>query len=300
MPGWFYDAAGKLLNETNIEPVTPEDRGNQTAFLKRTASGSVPAGTRRVEVWVTMRFYDGGGYIDGYADNISFTLNSNAPTALIKDGGVVNAASGQTGPIAPGEIISIYGSGLGPANAVGMETSSTGQLLTTRAGVKVLVNDTAAPLLMVQAGQINAVVPFDVANTGDAKIVIDNNGSKSAAYGIGVANTAPAIFTADGSGKGQAYVLNQDFTANAASNAAAKGSTITIFCTGLGQTKPAGANGMFITSGALPAVANIGLKIGDQTATVQFAGAVPYGWPGLYQIIATVPPARPRATRCRS
>src|SRR5436309_11403908 len=50
------------------------------------------------------------------------------------------------------------------------------------------------------------------------------------------------------------------------------------------------ATGQMLTGGSVPkAKSVVTVKIGGQTATVTFAGAIPYGSPGLYQVIATVP-----------
>jgi uncharacterized protein (TIGR03437 family) len=64
--------------------------------------------------------------------------------------------------VAPGEIISLYGTGLGPAAGVGARYDSTGKIATTLAGVQVLFDDTPAPMLYAGANQINAIVPFEV------------------------------------------------------------------------------------------------------------------------------------------
>jgi uncharacterized protein (TIGR03437 family) len=279
------DASLNPLLDRRLGPVTKADRGNQTGLWERKLSEAVPPKTRRIEVTVQMTWTE--GYTDGYADNISLILSSNLSSVVIKDAGVVNAASNVTGPLAPGEIISIYGSGLGPAKALGMEVDNAGKILTERAGVKVLINSLPAPLLLVQSGQVNAIVPFEV--SGNVQVAVDNNGAKSNAYPIGTVSTAPGIFTSDGSGKGQALVLNQDYSANGSTNAAAKGSTVTLYCTGLGAME--GSSELkLLTSGMTPkAKAAVTVKIGDQAAEVVFAGAVPYGWPGLYQVVAKVP-----------
>ena len=92
----------------------------------------------------------------GYADNLSLTVTNPISSVLIKDRGIVNAASLAFGAIAPGEIISIFGERLGPAQAIAMETDQNGKLLGPRGGVRVLINSVPVPLYLVQAGQINA------------------------------------------------------------------------------------------------------------------------------------------------
>jgi uncharacterized protein (TIGR03437 family) len=49
-----------------------------------------------------------------------------------------------------------------------------------------------------------------------------------------VAVTSPGIFSADGTGYGQGYILNKDGTLNTPANPAAPGDRITIYATGVG------------------------------------------------------------------
>ena len=51
----------------------------------------------------------------------------------------------------------------------------------------------------------------------------------------GPATTAPGIYTVDGSGGRQGYILNSDGTLNSLTNPAATGSAITILIAGVGQ-----------------------------------------------------------------
>ena len=67
-----------------------------------------------------------------------------------------NAATLQTGGIAPNEFISIKGTGLGPATGV------VSEMTTQLAGTSVSIGGTAAYLTYAQDGQINALVPFGV------------------------------------------------------------------------------------------------------------------------------------------
>jgi streptogramin lyase len=77
---------------------------------------------------------------------------------------IVNAASGQhTGTVSPGEIISIFGLGLGPTTPV-TATPANGLFPTSLGGVQVLVNGTPIPLLYVSASQINAEIPLGIAS----------------------------------------------------------------------------------------------------------------------------------------
>ena len=90
---------------------------------------------------------------------------------------VLNAAAGQvTRWIAPGEIVSLYGTGLGPARPIAV-TPQNGAFPTSAGGVQVLVNGTPIPLLYLSATQINAELPSSVGSgdNGMALVQVMNN-----------------------------------------------------------------------------------------------------------------------------
>lgn len=73
----FLNAAGSSLGTGRIGPVTPADRNGTTGFLKRTATGSVPAHARAARVVVTATRFE-GTYNDGYSDDVSLVLKKGA------------------------------------------------------------------------------------------------------------------------------------------------------------------------------------------------------------------------------
>ncbi|HJT89812.1 MAG TPA: hypothetical protein VJ732_18205, partial [Bryobacteraceae bacterium] len=155
---------------------------------------------------------------------------------------VVSAASGTAGPIAPGEIIALYGSGIGPAPA-SYQLDSGGKITGNLSGTQVLINGAPAPVLYVSGSQVNAQVPYEAGTGGAAIVQVIANGIPSAAWGVPLAAAAPALFTLDGSGVGPAAVLNQDNSVNAPANPAPRGTVIQIFATGGGLMSPPAATG---------------------------------------------------------
>ena len=152
----------------------------------------------------------------------------------------MNGASFLTGTIAPGELVTIFGLGLGPSQPVGLQTTLDGHYVTTNlGGTEVLFNGMAAPLTYVSATQVNAIVPFELAGTLSAQVAIEVQGTSVGSANAPVASSAPAVFALS-EGTGQGAILNQDNRANSASNPAAVGSVLQVFATGLGQTKPPG------------------------------------------------------------
>jgi uncharacterized protein (TIGR03437 family) len=220
-------------------------------------------------------------------------VSGNEPVA----GSILNAASGVQGGIAPGEIISIHGIGIGPSGpglgpggvspaGFTFTLDSSGHVPTNLDGTEVLFNGMPAPILFTSESQINAIVPYEAAGANTASVqVLDNGLSK--VWSVPVAQAAPGIFTLDFTGAGPAAVLNQDNTVNGPTNPAARGSTIQIFATGIpfaggvtGSVTPGPVNN------ATPAVS---VLIGGVYANVQYAGPAPDEIAGLVQVNAVVP-----------
>jgi len=108
----------------------------------------------------------------------------------------------------------------------------------------------AAPLIMVSSNQINAIVPLPpptvfLPATGLLTWVqvaeTDGSGNVNATdwFTITMLPEDPGVFTFGGLGQGQGAVLNFDVTAgysiNSAKNPAPKGSTISLYATGMGD-----------------------------------------------------------------
>jgi uncharacterized protein (TIGR03437 family) len=222
---------------------------------------------------------------------------------------VVNAASfveASPNPvIAPGEIIAIFGSGLGPSEALlaapsgGAYPTSLGTPpATTTVEVEVSSGSwVAAPLIMAQSGQVNAVVPFNMTPASGMNVRATYNGVTSSSFAVDGVSAEPGIFTFDASGRGQAAVLNYNsvtgaLTLNSSSNAAPRGSVIVIYATGGGQTNPLPSpEGQVIpTGGTTPTITGTAsVTIGTDTISPDYAGAVPTSIAGLLQINATIP-----------
>jgi len=203
-------------------------------------------------------------------------------------GDVVNSASSMSGPVAPGELVVIYGSGLGPTELAGAQVDSSGKISTNVAGTQVLFNNLAAPLIYTRADQVAAVVPNALAGETTVDVQVKYQGQSSPTFSTSVTDTAPGIFTLDQSGQGQGAILNQDTTVNSAANPAARGSIISLWATGQGQSDPDWAEDV-LASDPLPQPKNkVNVNIGGQWAQILYAGAAP-GLAGVIQVNAKVP-----------
>ena len=176
----------------------------------------------------------------GAPQAVSVTLAVTAPVPNVNS--VTNAASFQATAIAPGEVITLFGS-IWPAAPVTAVLDSTGRVSTSIGNVRVLISGFAAPMVYASDKQISAIVPYEAAGLTSAIVQVEYQGLRSNAANVAVAGTAPGLFTGNASGSGQLVAINQDNTLNASTNPAAKGSIVVFYATGEGQTSPAGQNG---------------------------------------------------------
>ncbi|MBK5293683.1 MAG: hypothetical protein JJE04_18645 [Acidobacteriia bacterium] len=158
-----------------------------------------------------------------------------------------NAANTGVLPLTPGSLATLKGTRLGGRN------------------VRVTFNDVPAIVLFSSEGQINLVVPPELALLSSAHMVINADGNISAGQTVPLALAAPAIFTAG--------ILNQDGFPNAPNNPELVGRILQVFATGL----------------PLDRIGVITAKIHDREITTPaYAGAAP-GLAGVQQVNFTIP-----------
>lgn len=215
--------------------------------------------------------------VAGFVFLLSLASVCNAQTILA----VVNAAS-YTTDIAPGTYVSIFGTGLAPGPMGAPSVPLPLQLN----NVSVTIAGKAAPLNYVSPYQVNALVPFDAASlTGTQKatvsVIVTTPLGTSPAFNVTLTRNAPAIFTKNGSGTGDALVFDAYFQPVTAVGT----DPIVIYATGLGPTNPPASTGS-PGAGAEPlnrVVDPLSVVLGQNTATVLFAGLAP-GMQGVYQL----------------
>jgi uncharacterized protein (TIGR03437 family) len=246
----------------------------------------------------------GGGDSDAYVAKIDLSATPKLAVACVLNGASFKAGNempANLGSVAPGEIVSIFGVGVGPDQPVsspdllpaGCQVSATNSctVATTLGGVQVLFDGIPAPMLYVGSTQINAVVPYGV-KAPATQMTVQRAGYSDGPWIMPVVDAVPAIFSANSSGMGQAAVINQDWTYNSPSHPAPPGSIITFYMTGAGALAPAMADGalaLISTEQPKPKLPVSVTLRGQDAPDIQFAGAAPGYVSGLIQVNVKVP-----------
>ncbi len=200
---------------------------------------------------------------------------------------VVNSASFRGGPICAGELVTLFGNGIGPETAVTASPGADGAFPAALAGTEVTFDGVPASLLYAAPGQINLVAPNSLAGRSETAIAVHAPNGRSYAFMAPVARSAPAIFSPAGSGA----ILNEpSLSVNTPLDPAPRGGYVAIYVTG------AGAVSNTLGAGSLAPLANpprlassVEVFIGGVRAEVTYAGASPGLVLGLTQIDVRVP-----------
>jgi uncharacterized protein (TIGR03437 family) len=237
----------------------------------------------------------------------SLTIGIHAPSfsgsgVYLDPIGVVNAASWQpiTAGFAPGELFTLFGSGLSKATL----SNSGGQPFGTSLGTtQVLVNGEPAPIYYVSPNQVSAIMPYATASstTGYAEIQVNNGGILSNQVQVFLTDANSGYFSQEQDGIGDAIAEHANGSLVTQSNPAQPGETIVLALTGMGSVTPPIVDGSIGPSGPLSYANNFTTanellvyfndyinNSTQQQATVSFAGLYP-GLAGLYQMNVVVP-----------
>jgi uncharacterized protein (TIGR03437 family) len=214
-----------------------------------------------------------GGDSDAYAAKVDFTqpagitLSSVVNAASLLSG---NTAGVPSGAVAPGEIVTLFGSGF---------------------ATPALVDFSGLPATVLYASncQINAVVPLGVLSEVSTFLTVFSGWQSFGPVKLPVAAAQLGLFTIDGTGRGQAAINNQDGSVNSASNPAPRGSIVAVYLTGAGSLLNGPQPGLPIP----PSFASISATIGSATADIVFAGQAPSLVTGVTQVYVRVPQNAP-------
>ena len=245
----------------------------------------------------------------GHQASQSFSIAIYPPMPLPST--IQNGASLKSGPVTPGEIITIVGTNLGPSTPASFTVNAQGSIDPTLAGVQVMFDSFPGTPTYVSATQINVVVPYEIAGSSSTNLSVVHDGQPSAAFSQAVSAAAPAIFTFNATGQGQAIAENVTGPtggtyngpssgvatgATIGSSPATQGSFIALYATGAGLTSPPAPTGSVDSATLLMSLANwtptsgtVTATIGGVSANVTFAGAAPGLISGVYQFDIQVP-----------
>ena len=207
---------------------------------------------------------------------------------------VVSAGSFAPGAVSPGEIVSIFGLGLGPGGGLGLVVEN-GHVTNGLGGVRVLFDGEPAPILFLSGNQVNVVAPYSLEGKATTTVRIVWAGAFTKTLELEVAEADPALLTLEQMGTGQAAVLNwenetQTYTVNGADSPAAPGQAIVLFATGEGQTTPPGDDGAVVDINNLPQPnLPVSVTIGGVSAEVFYFGGAPTLVSGVLQVNVFVP-----------
>ena len=264
---YIADTGNRVVRRVSPGALVTTIAGNGTCCYS--GDGGLALDAQLNQPWGVAADASGNVYVADPANNAVRML---APvSAGIAVTAVTNAASNLASAVAPGEMVVLYGAGLG-----GVQT--------------VLFNGVAGPLLYATPGQVGAVAPYSVGG-GAVRVFVESAAAASAPVAVAAAATAPGVFTADGSGRGQASAGNQDGTLNGPAAPAAAGSVLSLYATGEGQTLPAGVDGKLAAAPLPQPVAPVTVTIGGVSAEVRYAGGSPGQIAGLMQVNVVVPGA---------
>jgi len=223
--------------------------------------------------------------------NGGVSANQTPAPVLYKGGTVAPFYRVSDGPLSPGTIVEVYGSGLASTNV------STGAppLPNTFNGTTVLIGGIQAPLYFLSSGQLDVQVPLELPGNQQPLILVSVNGALTLPDELDVIPVAPVVDTYS---SGQIVAQHGDYSLITSSSPAKPGEYIMIYLLGMGATNPTIPSGQPAPSTTLaqvtvaPMITIGGIQVPNTSTSIPFAGFTP-GFAGLYQISFQVPTATP-------
>jgi uncharacterized protein (TIGR03437 family) len=206
--------------------------------------------------------------------------------------GVANSAASEvSGDVAPYELVSLYGIGIGPPEELNGAIVN-GTLTNLVGGIQVLFGGIPAPLLYAGPSQLNAIVPNSVVAGRRIDVQIVRNGLTVGETAMSVVSSQPQVFQ----NLSEAIALNQDGGVNSGNNPALPGSIVTVWATGGGAFEEMIADGSI--SGSAAGELLLPVSVSTQAATpgsglipleVLYSGPAPGMVTGVLQVNLRIP-----------
>ncbi len=236
---------------------------------------------------------DSGGRVRG----VSFTgvisaFDPAAPPAPRLFGIMSAAGRPPLGPaLAPGGVISLWGTELGPEEAVAGVPGPDGRMPFELAGTRVLIGGLPAPLLSVSREAITAVAPFALTPGKHLTAAVSTASGTAPDYPAVVFPAWPMIFRFTST----SAVLNEDGTVNSEANPARPGSVVSAWVTGMGTVDPLPADGAVAAAARHYPCCEVRLE--NRSAEVLYSGAAPGSVAGVIQVNFRLPADLQSSTR---
>ena len=291
---WFFNLAN---NGTNANALDSQDF---TVFGQTNAAGIAVLNKINLLTAQDLSSVYGADFTTcPLTGNTFLVVNSILPvptfTSASVESGASFASSSLTG-ISPGEIVTIFGQGLGPATLTTLTVGSNGVVTNSLAGTQVLFNGVAAPVIYTSAGQISVVAPYSISTLPTVAVTVSYNGiAPASALNFPVKAANPAIFTLNSSGTGDGVIVKYTgatYSVISATTPASVGDVLTLFGEGYGAATTATAvpDGTIITTKLpVPADPTTLLLIDGQAVSTSYYGGAPYLINGVLQVNFTVP-----------
>jgi uncharacterized protein (TIGR03437 family) len=280
---YFTDSLQNRLSKISPSGTVTVVAGNGTCCYS--GDGGQAANAQLNAPWGTVSDPAGNVYVADTGNNAIRLVYAGSASSFIRT--VVNGASNLATGLAPGEIVTVHGVGIGPAQLVSSQASG-GRYPVQLAGTSVTFNGAPGVLLYTSASQVSAIVPYGVTES-NVQVAVQYQGVTTASFTLPLVAASPAWFTADSTGTGQALAVSQDGTQNSAARPAAPGSFLTLYATGEGLTTPAGVDGKTADSPLPRPVLPVRVTINGVDALVQYAGGAAGQVAGIMQVNLQIP-----------
>lgn len=211
----------------------------------------------------------------------------------LSGGAVVNIADYQAGPIAPGQLLAIFGKDLGPADGVAYQARN-GKVPEELGGTAVSFDGRPAPVLFASAGQLTVQAPYEIEGRAETRVKVTTSTAETNEVVLKVVASAPAIFRV---GERPAVYSTENVLLDTETPVAA-GSLVQISMNGMGSTTPKVETGDVVRTAVDPQPAfnaPISATLGGRPARVVSATLVP-GLVSVAQILLEIPRDLPDGT----
>jgi uncharacterized protein (TIGR03437 family) len=204
--------------------------------------------------------------------------------------GMVSAAtfaSNNSAGISPGEILTLFGTQLGPTQVTTLTVNASNQVDTILQGTQVLFNGVPGPMIFTSTGQIAVVAPYSIANLSNVNVVVSYLGIQTDPIPFKVVSANPGLFTLSNTGKGDAAIVrHNDASVVSAASPAAAGEVLELYGEGFGAVPPILPDGALVGAAKnVPAT----LLIDGNTVSTLYAGAAGGEINGMLQVNFVVP-----------